>query len=308
MKNPMRVCFFKFRMLRLFALIGLSSIIASCSSDGNKALDSQGQSVDLEKVEKEKIVKEAKKVMYSLPSPIETAMLIKRAGAVYNESLLNPAENVSKYNTTKSMALAMGVYGADLSYSSIFDQTQTSMKYMTASKKLADQLGLLSAIDSKIIKRLESNVNDRDSIIRIISETFMNSNSSLKEDNRPAIAAMILAGGWIEGLYLATSLTESVQKKELLERIMDQRLSFNEMLQLLESNNDNADCVALYELFGGLKKAFDAIEVQTSKIEPVTDKESKVTTLKATSKMTVTPEQFKTLKAEALKLRTEILK
>lgn len=303
----MRVCFIKFRMLRLFALIGLSSIIASCSSDG-KALDSQGQSVDLEKVEKEKIVKEAKKVMYSLPSPIETAMLIKRAGAVYNESLLNPVENVSKYNTTKSMSLAMGVYGADLSYASIFDQTQTSMKYMTASKKLADQLGLLSAIDSKIIKRLETNVNDRDSIIRIISETFMNSNSALKEDNRPAIAAMILAGGWIEGLYLATSLTESIQKKELLERIMDQRLSFNEMLQLLESNNDNADCVALLELFTGLRTSFDAIEVQTSKIEPVTDKESKVTTLKASTKMNVTPEQFKTLKAEALKLRTEILK
>jgi len=304
----MRVCFIKFKMLRLVALIGLSSIIVSCSSDGNKAVESQEQSVDLERVQKEKIVKEAKKVMYSLPSPIETAMLIKRAGAEYNEELLNPTENVSNYNTTKSMALAMGVYGADLSYSSIFDQTQTSMKYMTASKKLADQLGLLSSIDSKIIERLEANVNDRDSIIRIISETFMNSNSALKEDNRPAIAAMILAGGWIEGLYLATSLTESVEQKELVERIIDQRLSFNEMIQLLESNNDNADCVALIELLNGLKTAFNDIEIQSSKIEPVTDKESKVTTLKATSQLNITPEQFAKLKEEALTLRTEILK
>jgi hypothetical protein len=295
-------------MLRLVALIGLSSIVASCTSGDNKSTDGKDQSIDLERVQREKIVKEAKKVMYSLPSPIETAMLIKRAGAIYDETLLNPTANVSKYNTTKSMALAMGVYGADLSYASIFDQTQTSMKYMTASKKLADQLGLLSSIDSKIIERLESNVNDRDSIIRIISETFMNSNSTLKEDNRPAIAAMILAGGWIEGVYLATSLTESVSQKELIERIVDQRLSLNELLKLLETNNDNADCLAIFELMGGLKIAFDAIEIQTSRIEPVTDKDSRVTTLKASSQIKISPEQFESLKSEALALRTAILK
>jgi len=246
--------------------------------------------------------------MLSLPSPIETAMLIKRAGAKFNEELLNPTSNAANYTSNKSMSIAMGVYGADLSYASIFDQTQTVMKYMATSKKIADALGLLSSIDQNIIKRMESNVNDRDSIIRIISETFMNSNSSLKEDNRPALAALILTGGWIEGLYIATSVTKSSKDKELIERIVDQRLSFNDMTKLLEQNSDNPDCAQVLASLAPVKAAFDAIKVQTSNIVPVTDKDSKITTFKATSKITITEEQFKKLKDETLKLRTAIIK
>lgn len=305
----MRVSLFNLRTLRLVAVLGLASLIVNCASDGNNSDENVVTSdVDVETVQKQNIVKDAKKVMYSLPSPIETAMLIKRAGATYNEELLNPTSDLDKYTTNKEMALAMGIYGADLSYASIFDQSQTMMTYMQASKKLAEQLGLLSTIDQSIIDRLEANVNDRDSIIRIISETFLNSNSTLKEDNRPALAALILTGGWVEGLYLATSLTEKVSQQELVERIVDQRLSFNELEKLLESNNDNADVVEVLGHFKELKAAFSVIEVETSKIEPSTDPESKITTLKATSKMHITQEQYVKLREEAIKLRTLMVK
>jgi hypothetical protein len=303
----MCVRLFNFKTIRLAAFCGIASLIVSCTSGTKEGASDKSTSVDVDRLEKEKIVKEAKKVMYSLPSPIETAMLIKRAGAEYNEELLNSVDNVSKYTTNRAKALNLGVYGANLSYSSIFDQTQTTMKYMSVSRKLADELGLTSSIDNKIITRLENNYNDRDSIIRIISETFMNSNSSLKEDNRPAVAAMVLCGGWIEGLYIATSLTESIEQKELIERILDQRLSFNEMEKLLESNSDNPDVVKLIEDLAPLKTAFNSIVVKTSEITPVTDKESKVTTLKATSKLEITQEQFDKLKEEALKIRQNII-
>ena len=304
----MSVALLNFKNLRILTLAGLASLIIGCKSNGGSSDNDDTISVDNEALQKEKILKDAKKVMLSLPSPIETAMLIKRAGAKYNESLLNPTSNASNYTTNKSMAIAMGVYGADLSYASIFDQTQTVMKYMATSKKLADALGLLSSIDQNIIKRMESNVNDRDSIIRIISETFMNSNSSLKEDNRPALAALILTGGWIEGLYIATQVTKNSKDDELIKRIVDQRLSFNDMTKLLEQNSDNPDCAQLLTSLAPVKIAFDAIKVQTSEIVPVTDKDSKITTLKATSKITITEEQFKKLKDESLKLRTELIK
>lgn len=305
----MRINLLDFRKIRLASFIGLAMLVVSCGSDGSNGGDeNDSSSIDQDALQKEKIVKEAKKVMYSLPSPIETAMLIKRAGADYNEELLNPVSSVSNYTTNKSMALAMGVYGADLSYASIFDQTQTVMQYMSASKKLADNLGLLSSIDQAIVNRLESNVNNRDSIIKIISETFMNSNSTLKEDNRPAIAAMILAGGWIEGLYLACSLTKNIKQKELVDRIVDQRLSLNEMIKLLESNNDNPDVAQVLADVAPVKAAFDVIQVKTSEIVPVTDKESKVTTLKGTRELSLTQEQYLKLKEETIKLRAKIVK
>lgn len=304
----MSVTLLNLKTIRILTLAGLASLFVGCSSNGGNSDSDDTISVDNEALQKEKILKDAKRVMLSLPSPIETAMLIKRAGAKYNEDLLNPTTNAANYTTNKSMAIAMGVYGADLSYASIFDQTQTVMKYMATSKKLADALGLLSSIDQNIIKRMESNVNDRDSIIRIISETFMNSNSSLKEDNRPALAALILTGGWIEGLYIATSVTKSTKDKELIDRIVDQRLSFNDMTKLLEQNSDNPDCAQLLTSLAPVKAAFDAIKVQTSDIVPVTDKDSKITTLKATSKVIITEDQFKKLKEESLKLRTALIK
>ena len=304
----MSVTLLNLKTIRILTLAGLASLFVGCSSNGGNSDSDDTISVDNEALQKEKILKDAKKVMLSLPSPIETAMLIKRAGAKYNEALLNPTTNASNYTTNKSMSIAMGVYGADLSYASIFDQTQTVMKYMATSKKIADALGLLSSIDQNIIKRMENNVNDRDSIIRIISETFMNSNSSLKEDNRPALAALILTGGWIEGLYIATQVTKSSKDKELIDRIVDQRLSFNDMTKLLEQNSDNPDCAQVLASLGPVKAAFDAIKVQTSNIVPVTDKESKITTFKATSKVTITEEQFNKLKDEAKKLRTTIIK
>jgi len=303
----MRINVLNLKTVRLLTIAGLATISMSCGNNG-KTSDSDTLSIDNEALKRGKIVKDTKKVMYSLPSPIETAMLIKRAGAAYNEEILNPTTRATNYTTNKAMALAMGIYGADLSYASIFDQTQTVMKYMAVSKKLADGLGLLSTIDDKIIKRLENNVNDRDSILRIISETFMNSNSSLKDDNRPALAAIILAGGWVEGLYLATSVTKSTKDKELIDRVIDQRLSFNELFKLLESNSDNPDCAQLLTDLSPVKKAFDAIKVQRSEIVPVTDKDSKLTTFKGTSKVQITEEQFKTLKDEALKLRTALVK
>jgi len=63
-------------------------------------------------------------------------MLIKTAGATYNEKLLNPLSNLSNYTTSKSMALNLGIYTTDLSFASLFDQTQTAINYMQAAKKI----------------------------------------------------------------------------------------------------------------------------------------------------------------------------
>jgi hypothetical protein len=49
-------------------------------------------------------VQTARQIFYSLPSPLETAMILKRSGAQYNPEILNPVENISRYTTSKSMA------------------------------------------------------------------------------------------------------------------------------------------------------------------------------------------------------------
>ncbi len=295
------------KLIRLLIVLGLMVGIVGCSNSDKKTDTSNV--VDEEQAQKENLVKEVKKVMFSLPSPVETTLLLKQAGAGYDESLLNPTSNSKKYNTDKQKALNLGVYGADLSYASIFEQDQTIMQYMQVSKKLAIGLDLLAAIDQSIIDRLEANHDNRDSVIRIISETFLNSNSTLKEDNRPEMAALILAGGWVEALYLATQLTKDVVKdKELIERIVEQKLSFSELTQLLgEYAEQNADIAEVIGQLQGISKTFNEIEIVKSGIETVTDEESGTTVLKATQKINITQAQFDALKKEAATLRNSFI-
>lgn len=297
------------KLFRLLIVLGLMSGIVSCNNSDKKDSSSTSEEVvDQELQEKQQVVNDVKKVMYSLPSPVETTLLLKKAGAGYDESLLNPTSNSTRYNTDKQKALNLGVYGADLSYASIFEQDQTIMQYMNVSKKLAIGLDLLAAIDQSIIDRLEANHDNRDSVIRIISETFLNSNSTLKEDNRPEMAALILVGGWVEALYLATQLTKDVVKdKDLVERIVEQKLSFSEMEKLLGMYTDNPDIAEVLTQLQPISQSFNAIEIVKSGIETITDEETGSTVLKATQKINITQAQYDALKLASANLRNSFI-
>ncbi|MCW3787869.1 hypothetical protein [Plebeiibacterium sediminum] len=300
------------KLFFVFTLISL--LAASCASDGKKSAKSEeekiiesAQDVDPKMVED---FNKSKLIFYSLPSPLETAMLIKRSGARYDEQILNPTENVTNYNTNLKMALNLGIYSADLSYTSLFDQTQSAIKYMACAKKMAEGLSILDAIDESTIKKLEDNMNNRDAVMEIISETFMNSNAYLKENDRPAISVMVLVGGWVEGLYLATTLTNGSMdnNQRLVDRIIYQKLSLITVLNLLESYSDNEDIDYLQQKIGELKSIFEEIKiVNTSKVEAETDSENKITTIKADSETHMSKEVFDKLLQKVAEIRAEFI-
>lgn len=298
-----------------FLTLMLLFVLAACKSDKTKK---KGKEVSLDEFVGEDIfddIDKAKKIFYSLPSPLETAMLIKSAGAEYNEQLLNPLSNVSKYTTNKSMALNLGIYTTDLSFCSLFDQTQTSLNYMDATRKLAEAMDIKDAIDEETMKRLEDNLNNRDVVMDIISETFLNSSSYLKENERQAVAAIVLVGGWIEGLYLATQLVgdKPIEGNKLVDRIAEQKLSFSIVDRMLADNKvnekgeENGDIISLINDLENLKKAYSKITVQTSAIKVEPNAQTNVTTLKSQTKITVTPEAFKELKGAINTLRTNFI-
>ncbi|NPA37994.1 MAG: hypothetical protein GXO47_14220 [Chlorobi bacterium] len=295
-----------------YLVLALVFSLASCTSDSSKKQEKNVEDAAGKKID-EKVLEDfnkSKLIFYSLPSPLETAMLIKRAGATYDEDLLNPLENIEKYNTNLKKALNLGVYSADLSYTSLFDQTQSSVKYMANAKKLADGLGILNAIDENTIKKLENNMNNRDVVLDIISETFMNSNAYLTEENRPVMAVSVLIGGWTEGLYIATKLTNGslTNNKKLIERIVYQKLSLYTILNLLESFKGNEDADYLRSKMEELKVIFDQVKIKnTSKVEATTDEKNKITTIKADSEVDISPEVFEKLLKKVAEIRAEFI-
>ncbi len=292
----------------LFGLFG-------CKSESKKA----SQDVNIEDfVTEDDIfddIDKAKKIFYSLPSPLETAMLIKSAGAEYDEELLNSLDNVTKYTTNKALALNLGIYTTDLSFASLFDQTQTSINYMTAARKMAEGLDINDAIDNETMNRLENNLQNRDIVMDIISETFLNSSSYLKENERQDVAAIVLVGGWIEGLYLATKLIgdKSIEGNKLVDRILEQKLSFNIVQRMLDDNKENTagesneDILELISELQDLKKAFDKVTVETTETESVNTNEANVTTIKSQTKVSVTLEDFRQIQLVVENLRTSFI-
>ena len=257
-----------------------------------------------------KDIKQAEKIFNALPSPLESAMLIKSAGARFDGALLNKVGNVSSYVTNKSMALNLGVYTCDLSFASMYEQTQLIIDYMNAAKKMADGLGILKAIDQETIDRLEENINNTEVIMEIVSTTFMNSNSYLEDNGQPAVAAMVLVGGWFEGLYISTQLVDmkDFNGNKLVSRIIDQKLSIGILINLLESSKGNPAVDELIVQVNKLKIVFDKITITTSPVRPEFDKTSNTTMLKSEVKTDMTPEVFKELAATVAEIRSTFVK
>ncbi len=293
----------------LLIFLFLSFLIGSCGSNKDnkknetEIADDFNAELDDDLAEK---INTAKKIFYSLPSPLETAMLIKSAGATYNETLLNPVSNTNKYNTNLEMALNLGIYSTDLSYASLFDQTQATLNYINAAKEMADGLEILDAINEQTIQRLEENINNRDIIIDIISETLLNSSSFLEDRGLQSTASLILVGGWVEGLYIATSLiteTDNLASDKLVERIVDQKLTLDIVLNLLENNRESVEVQTVIKDVEALQSIYNKITIEQSEISAVEDPNSNITTLKSESRIIITPEIFNELSEKVGEIR-----
>jgi hypothetical protein len=290
----------------LVIVLMFTSLLMGCKSGGTKTTKEDVKvSVPKENATVVEDIQQAEKIFNALPSPLESAMLIKSAGARFDEALLNPIGNVNSYVTNKSMALNLGIYTCDLSFASLYEQTQLIINYMNAAKKMADELGILKAIEQSQIDKLEENINNSEVIMEIVSETFMNSNSYLSDNGQPAIAAMVLVGGWFEGLYISTQLVDlkEFNGNKLVGRIIDQKLSIDILLNLLESSKGNPAVDDLIVQVKKLKVVFDKISITTSKIRPEFDKVSNMTVLKSEVRTDMTPEVFKELSITVSEIR-----
>jgi hypothetical protein len=295
----------------LIAILLFSSLLIGCKSGGKSAPKEEVKvNVPKENAVVYEDIKKAQKIFNALPSPLESAMLIKSAGARFDEALLNPIGNVNNYVTNKSMALNLGIYTCDLSFASLYEQTQLIIDYMNAAKKMAEGLGILKAIEQSTIDRLEENINNSEVIMEIVSETFMNSNSYLSDNGQPAIAAMVLVGGWFEGLYISTQLVDmkDFNGNKLVGRIIDQKLSIDILINLLESSKGNPAVDELIVQVRKLKIVFDKITIKTSKIRPEFDKVSNTTVLKSQIKTDMTPAVFKELATAVGEIRSTFVK
>jgi len=238
-------------------------------------------------------IKTVKEIFYNVPSPIEISSMLTNAGVSYNAEHLNSSKKVSKYTTMEEMAVNLGIYGADLSYNRLYGQIQESVHYFAAIKKLSDNLGIPQDQGGNAAERLESNLENRDSLLNIISQTYTNTDEYLKQNDRGSTAALIIMGGWIEALYIATQIaTQTDNNGTLLNSIAEQKFSLQNLIGLLSNYDDEEIIIKYLYKLNKLDKAYDNVEIEQSKNNVTTDTINGITTIENNNEILIKNETF----------------
>lgn len=292
-------------MHKLFFFIIIGTIVLSCNTNPNKKVDA-GDTPQSEKgVSDKKLVEQ---IFYNVPSPLEMAKMVRDAGMKFNPELMNPVGNKQYYIDQTSQALNLGVYGADLSYSRIFDQVQKSVNYLSVIRELTEALQIPQDKGVFAIDKLEAHIDNRDSLLHIITDIYGEVDIYLKENNRSMVAVMIIAGGWIEGNYLAvSSIDEKKPNPTIQKRIAEQKLSLQSLIKLIQPHvrKDHKSV----QILNSLKKLADIyknVSIKTTETSVETDHEQGKTVLKGITEVKIDQNTLKEINKSITALRKKI--
>jgi hypothetical protein len=270
------------------------------SSQQQPPMDAKKDSMDQARIE------QLKKIFFNIPSPIEMASLIKKEGYSYDKKMLNPVENVDKYIGEAKQAINLGIYGADLSYASIFDQKQESMVYFAAAKKLASAMSIDGGINDSVVTKLAENQDNRDSILKIVTSAYGDLNGYLKENDRIEISALVISGGWLEALHLSLQYAQKSKGDALKTRIGEQKLVLENLLNYYSSFDSKPVLNDMKNDLLEIQKVLSQVEMSSQKTT-TTKAEDGVMVIGNGAKTAVKDDTLKALTETVKKIRTKYI-
>ncbi len=244
--------------------------------------------------------------LFSIPSPIQTALLIQKSGVAYDKTILNPGNKNSQYATDYSKALNLGIYGADLGYVSMYNQTQDALGYLGAVKNLADKLGVSAAFDQQTMKRIQENISVKDSMLVLVGIAYRASDAYLKTNKRTEISSLILTGGWIESMNFSITAFKAKPTNEVKYRIAEQKQALGSIIKLISSHN-LPDAAELVKELEELAKVYEGVTTKYNFVEPTTDETKKTTYINSTSEINISKEQIDQIATQILAIRDKII-
>lgn len=246
--------------------------------------------------------------LFCIPSPFQAAILIKETGMNYDKEMTNNPKKVATYTTNFQKALNLGSYGADLGYSTIYEQPQDAILFFQSVEELAGELGLTSAFNQKTIERIRDNIGNRDSLLLLVSETYRASDEYLKNNARTDISALILAGGWVESVnFLVNIAQRNPKNQEVINRIGEQKNPLENLIKILTPYYDQPEYTELIDKLIELAYEFDGVDIKYTFVKPTVDVQNKVTYINNTSEVIISEYQLKTISERILAIRNYII-
>lgn len=298
---------FQFLPLSMALFIGGTMVMTGCGESETKG----GEVTDTEKDANDDSSSDMQVKLggkfFSIPSPFETATLLKESGAPFNGNLINAPENASNYTIDFYKALNLGIYGADLGYITIYNNNSNdAISYLTAVQKLAEEVGVDAAFDKALIDRFSQNMENQDSMLVLVSDAFGSADEYLKNNDKADIASLILAGGWIEALHFACEIAVQLNNPDVISRIGEQRTTLENLIMLLREYSEENYSLLADEL-QALYDEFESINYSYEFKEPEHSKESMTTIIKSKRTVEVSAETLQTIADKVKEIRTKIL-
>lgn len=269
-------------LLPFITVMTIAILMPACTGNKNKS-KSNDISINESELNKDQAIQEVTE--YPLPTAFEVTNLLIEAGAGYIFDLCNPVENADKYITMQSKALNLGVYGADLSYAATYNQSQETMQYMKVTSRLIDELQVSSGFNRELADRVEESIDNVDSLIVIISDSFYSTYKHLQENNQDVLSVMVLTGSWVEALYITSQIAQFSESNDKLVRIIaQQNPSLTKLLEIMKPVKDEE---MIGKLFTKLQQIKDLLDDAGGKV--------------------LTPDQLNQVSTIAESIRTEIV-
>ncbi len=155
----------------------------------------------------------------NIPSPLEILRSINQAELQFAPTLVHDQEKVNTYVSPDQKSLMFGVYGADLGYLTLNDKTQSALDYFKTVQSMAEDLGVRPAFSPRLVKKFNNYIGQKDSMVNLIYGAYDSVDAYLRSHKRLRSAALVLVGGWVEGMYITTKVLQKHPRNDKTEQI-----------------------------------------------------------------------------------------
>lgn len=254
-------------------LLGMSFMLAigACKNNSNQNKDITTPADTVSAIGKDTVDKftqfKYEMIISNIPFPFEMLDKLFTSKIVYNQKITNPISNISKYGVNNSKALNLGIYGADLAYSVTFEKFQQIGPYVKNTKKLAEDLNIPLAFNQETMDKYNKYKDNKDSLAKVIFDSYTEVDKTLKNNERIGLAGLVVAGSWVEGLYLSTKsyveTPKTPENKELYNVIWKQKLHLDNIIKLLIDFKKEPYFASLLNELNDIKSIYDHLAIGT---------------------------------------------
>jgi hypothetical protein len=261
---------------------------------------------DSKELEMDQLEVDVKEIYYRFPSPDEMLNFIDKEKLSFNNRYLLPVNNSKSYLDSKSQALNLGIYIADMAYISLFQRQKEIFEYFQVIYGLSDKLRISSAFDINLMKRFEDNLKNVDSM-RVLTDIAMtNITNYLVQNDKEKTFALISIGGYVESLYLAFNLVGGYNEKSLIiQRISDQKLVLENLMGYSLKYSGDPNVAESIKLLHPIRACYNELVVKESETTVKKDNSGKLI-ISGGQMITITPEQYQKLKDVTFAVRKSI--